>query len=628
MSNEFFYIDRNGKKSDAALHNAILYPIDEDIMAPIRAKHRAKYLATRRKPIKDAFNEALHPRNKDGEFTETDQGDWWNDESGIGGPPFESFDAPKTDEGWKVVAGQDHGIDEPPLPNLKHTPQPYISKTTGETKFYTPPDTRLSSGVIMREPDGRVWLVKPSKGFGGYNWTFPKGGVEEGLHPQANAIKEVYEESGLHARITGYAGDYKGDTGITRMYFAERIGGHPKDHHWETEQVALAHPDDLNAMLNRSRDRKIAKHHILTDKQWSEEDHPRHDAGSSKGGEFASKEGGGAANADLEKKRQRRVQLVGGIDRHDDLNHFYVNHTGDIIVMKGEEERFKAFAATYGLEMESIHQRSASSVWDVSKNIEHDPQATKRFNEAQITKSSDPFTAKKNKNKSDIKKHVGSSGEDAIDALAEGLAEKDISVDEYMNSMLAGIPTTSRGKPRLDTYGSRSVMLSADLANEDGDMIGRMERTIDFKNNIAKHDYLQFNDENEGKGLGKQLVGSQVALYQKMGLSRVDTHANIDVGGYAWARYGFVPEKSYWRDMSSDYLENQINRVVGDPDAKSALQKLMASDDPKALWAIADSDHGRDLLIGSDWYGSLDLKDPATVVRFRDYVSKRKKKTT
>ena len=47
-SNELFYLDEDGNKQDAELHAAIInpvdYPIDEKIMAPIRARHRAAYL--------------------------------------------------------------------------------------------------------------------------------------------------------------------------------------------------------------------------------------------------------------------------------------------------------------------------------------------------------------------------------------------------------------------------------------------------------------------------------------------------------------------------------------------------------------------------------------------------------
>lgn len=50
---EFFYLDDDGNKRDAELHNPILravdYPIDEKIMGPIRARHRAKWLAGQKK---------------------------------------------------------------------------------------------------------------------------------------------------------------------------------------------------------------------------------------------------------------------------------------------------------------------------------------------------------------------------------------------------------------------------------------------------------------------------------------------------------------------------------------------------------------------------------------------------
>jgi 8-oxo-dGTP pyrophosphatase MutT (NUDIX family) len=141
-----------------------------------------------------------------------------------------------------MVTGQ-ADIEEPPLPSL----------AKGET---------LSAGLLIREPDGRVWVVKPKGGFGGYDYTFPKGGVSKGLGTQPTAIKEAYEETGLHAQITGYAGDHTGDTSITRYYFAERTGGTPVDHGWESEGVSLIHPDQLHEFLNRTRDRKIAHEHL------------------------------------------------------------------------------------------------------------------------------------------------------------------------------------------------------------------------------------------------------------------------------------------------------------------------------------------------------------------------------
>lgn len=150
-------------------------------------------------------------------------------------------DAPRTEDGWKRVKGQDRSITEPELPDA------------AESKL------ALGSGVIVMEPDGRVWLIDPSNAFGGYKSTFPKGKLDHGLHPQANAIKECFEESGLQVEITGYLGDFKRTTSITRYYLARRVGGTPIDCGWESQSVRLVPKDELLATLNRENDQEIAK---------------------------------------------------------------------------------------------------------------------------------------------------------------------------------------------------------------------------------------------------------------------------------------------------------------------------------------------------------------------------------
>lgn len=156
----------------------------------------------------------------------------------LNGVAIKSWEPPASWEGWAGVEGQ-ADVGEPPEPSV-------------------PKGMRLASGVIIRESDGRVWLMRPAGGFGGYDQTFPKGGAEEGLSLQANAIKEAYEETGLKVRITGFAGDHEGDTSVTRFYVAERTGGDPADAGEETEGVVLAPVDQIGGMLNRKRDREIA----------------------------------------------------------------------------------------------------------------------------------------------------------------------------------------------------------------------------------------------------------------------------------------------------------------------------------------------------------------------------------
>ena len=191
----------------------------------------------------------------------------------LNGVAFKSWDAPEDLEGWADVEGQED-IDEPLLPDL-------------------PEGMSMSSGCVIQEPDGRVWLMRPKNGFGGYDQTWPKGGVEEGLSPQANAIKEVFEETGLQVRITGFVGDYEGDVTVSRFYTAERVGGDPDDAGWEAEGVILVPSYKVQDLLNRKRDRNIART-LVNDQamdEFVESEHPR-----GPGGKFATVAGGGGSS--------------------------------------------------------------------------------------------------------------------------------------------------------------------------------------------------------------------------------------------------------------------------------------------------------------------------------------------
>lgn len=146
---------------------------------------------------------------------------------------------------WENVA--DKNVGEKPLPKPK----------AGAKK--------ISAGCVVVEPDGRIWLVEPKDHFGGYEHTFPKGGVEKGLTTQQNAMKEVYEEAGLSVDIVGTLGDYEGDTSITRYFIAHRTGGAPWTADWESQKVKLVplsydhtpSPSNAATLLNKARDKKV-----------------------------------------------------------------------------------------------------------------------------------------------------------------------------------------------------------------------------------------------------------------------------------------------------------------------------------------------------------------------------------
>ena len=120
------------------------------------------------------------------------------------------------------------------------------------------PGKKPAAGVIIREPDGRYWIVEPTNHYAGVEHTFPKGKQEEGLSLQQTALKELFEEAGLTANITGWAGDIEKSTSVARYFIAERTGGNPSQAHWESQDIKLATQADLEQLLNVETDKNIA----------------------------------------------------------------------------------------------------------------------------------------------------------------------------------------------------------------------------------------------------------------------------------------------------------------------------------------------------------------------------------
>jgi hypothetical protein len=145
-------------------------------------------------------------------------------------------------------------------PPVTHRGWEQLSNATSlpfaEHAFRVRAGLRAASGILVVEDDGRIWLAEPSNHFGAAH-SFPKGTQEAGLSLQANALKEVYEETGLHARITGWLGDYDRTTSTTRYFIGKRIGGTPSDMGWESQSVKLAPLADAWRLCDTPVDRRI-----------------------------------------------------------------------------------------------------------------------------------------------------------------------------------------------------------------------------------------------------------------------------------------------------------------------------------------------------------------------------------
>jgi 8-oxo-dGTP pyrophosphatase MutT (NUDIX family) len=116
---------------------------------------------------------------------------------------------------------------------------PADAAAVAEPPFLLPAGMRAAAGAVVVEDDGRVWLVSPSNGFGGYLATFPKGRLDPGCSLQQTAVREVFEESGLLVQLEAFLLDVQRTQTYTRYYVAQRIAGCPAQMGWESQAVHL-----------------------------------------------------------------------------------------------------------------------------------------------------------------------------------------------------------------------------------------------------------------------------------------------------------------------------------------------------------------------------------------------------
>lgn len=153
----------------------------------------------------------------------------------VNGIPIRSWQAPASTAEWEALAA---------------------AMPLAEPEFTAPGGLKKSAGVVVREPDGRVWVVAPSNRFGGYEATFPKGRLD-GRSAKAAALVEVFEECGLRVRLTGHLLDVARSTTYTRYYTGERLDGNPAEMGWETQAVLLVPLADLSKVVSHGNDAPI-----------------------------------------------------------------------------------------------------------------------------------------------------------------------------------------------------------------------------------------------------------------------------------------------------------------------------------------------------------------------------------
>ena len=156
-----------------------------------------------------------------------------------------------------------------------------------------------------------------------------------------------------------------------------------------------------------------------------------------------------------------------------------------------------------------------------------------------------------------------------------------------------------------------SIAVEGKFYDRNGKEIGHFERTFEKDRNkklSVGHDLFMLDKEFEGTGFGSRFVRHCQEKYMQYGFKNIVLYANIDVGGYAWARMGFDFKNSF--DVNTMY--NFVKSSWDERYPKNAMPSRSNFSHSWEFAALTGPDGfkiGKSVMLGSSWIGIKNL-DP------------------
>ena len=208
----------------------------------------------------------------------------------------------------------------------------------------------------------------------------------------------------------------------------------------------------------------------------------------------------------------------------------------------------------------------------------------------------------------------------------------------YFEELFPGGPLRPAGLilGASQNQGDRQAQFNFQITR-DGSRIGEMGRVFDRPRQgeaYVHHDLFTLRKECQGAHVAKTLLARSLPFYESCGFHKVELFAALQVGGYAWARYGFTPRDECEMTRLAGVVHSRLERLPLGEDVKAGVFRLLENPDPRTLWALSDLELpvkvdgksttlGKALLLGVSWDGVLNLQDPEARDRFNRYVSEK-----
>jgi hypothetical protein len=158
----------------------------------------------------------------------------------------------------------------------------------------------------------------------------------------------------------------------------------------------------------------------------------------------------------------------------------------------------------------------------------------------------------------------------------------------------------------------------------------KVELSFNYFPNTKEMDIslLELKKADQGRGILKEMMKNWIPMLERLEIEKISLDANISVGSYAWAKYGWVPTEGSWNQLKRRMLMKMDDVAASiSPESTKVLLAAFSSPDPKAIWAITDLTEtingeklGKYFLGGDYWKGALNMSDPQAVERFMMYL--------
>lgn len=125
------------------------------------------------------------------------------------------------------------------------------------------------------------------------------------------------------------------------------------------------------------------------------------------------------------------------------------------------------------------------------------------------------------------------------------------------------------------------------------------------------HDWFKIGPEHRGGGHAKAMMRAAVALYDRLGVRRIEVQAALSDGALVWARLGFAPDSA---EAARRDLIGWARAALDGDELAFMLDLVTRASDDELMWKAARAVYqgkplGPVVLAGKSWYGHLDLNN-------------------